>query len=129
MKKLKRMLSEIEAKSQDQYAELIEMHESKTIRGLCQNKELTLVPTKTRYDDGLFYGGHGFYAKISECIEEGNWAESGTYRTRQYNFKVVDGMLEANTHEGKKYLVGFLGLTTDSIEDKICKELKKIQRC
>ena len=120
------MLGELEAKSQDQYEELIEMHESKSMRGLYQSRPMAIVPTKTRYDDGLFYGGNGFYAKISECIEEGNWAESGTYRTRQYNFKVVDGMLEANTHEGKKYLVGFLGLTSESIENKICKEIEKL---
>ena len=127
MKRLEEMLNKIEESRTDYYQGLITMHNSKALRGLTQVQSLTIVQPRYNSDNGLYFGGEGFYANIPKYLGGGDYRESGTYKQCKYNFKVKSNILVTRTHKGKYELLSlFPSLTPETIEEKLCNGIEKV---
>ncbi len=121
------MLDEIVAVSEKYYTELIAVHSNERLRGLTQLNYLTIIEPKYDSNNGLFYNGNGFYARVPKCVDSGSYCENAYYQQKEYNFTVENNILVAETHKGKYELLGlFPELTPNIIEQKLCAEIAKM---
>ena len=107
------------------YEAMIPLHENESLRRIAGVDSDGVSIRYERDENSLDYSIKGFRANIPKSNNDGSYCENSSYSDKFYNFKVKDGRLVINSHEGKKELLQlFPDLTVDEVVEKIEKSLE-----
>lgn len=136
-KKLTELVDEAMTSVTAFYQRAIELHNDRNLRSLASQYQIDpndieqwydgrIYIVKQRGEDELFYDPDGFNARVAvQCLEEGNWAESGSYEYAERIFRVREGKLVVNAGQyGRQEMLElFPKLTIEKMEEKLAEAI------